>query len=135
MDAEKLLLRMEHISKRFPAVVALDDVEFSLRAGEIHALLGENGAGKSTLIKVLTGVEQRDSGTVWLEGKEILPRTPAGGAGDRHQHGVSGGQPLPQPVGGGEPLSSAASPRRAQAHRLESHKPERAARAAGAGST
>ena len=76
MDAEKLLLRMEHISKRFPAVVALDDVEFSLRAGEIHALLGENGAGKSTLIKVLTGVEQRDSGTVWLEGKEIFPRTP-----------------------------------------------------------
>lgn len=70
------LLQLNHISKTFPAVVALDDVEFNLRQGEIHALLGENGAGKSTLIKVLTGVEQRNSGTVLLEDREIFPQTP-----------------------------------------------------------
>lgn len=76
MQTEQVLLKMEHISKQFPAVIALDDVQFSLRAGEIHALLGENGAGKSTLIKVLTGVEQRDSGQVWLNGQPIQPKTP-----------------------------------------------------------
>ena len=76
MDQESILLRMEHIGKTFPGVVALHDVQFSLKAGEIHALLGENGAGKSTLIKVLTGVEHRDTGTVWLEGNEISPQSP-----------------------------------------------------------
>ncbi len=76
MQTEQMLLKMEHISKQFPAVIALDDVQFNLRAGEIHALLGENGAGKSTLIKVLTGVEQRDGGQVWLNGQPIHPKTP-----------------------------------------------------------
>lgn len=76
MREEQALLTAEHISKRFPSVVALDDVQLSLNKGEIRALLGENGAGKSTLIKVLTGVEKRDSGTVRLEGKEIFPKTP-----------------------------------------------------------
>ena len=61
MEQTNLLL-MEHIKKTFPGVVALNDVRFSLEAGEIHALLGENGAGKSTLITVLTGVESMDSG-------------------------------------------------------------------------
>lgn len=70
------LLTMEHIGKQFPGVIALNDVQFSLQAGEIHALLGENGAGKSTLIKVLTGVEQMDSGTVVMDGKTISVKSP-----------------------------------------------------------
>ena len=67
------ILRTEGLSKVFPGVKALDHVDFSLRRGEIMALLGENGAGKSTLIKALTGVYQPDGGTVWLEGKPIRP--------------------------------------------------------------
>ncbi|MFP3701426.1 ATP-binding cassette domain-containing protein, partial [Burkholderia sp. SIMBA_013] len=60
--------------KAFLGVQALDGVDFTVRHGEIHALLGENGAGKSTLIKTLTGVYQRDAGTVTLEGRAIAPR-------------------------------------------------------------
>jgi simple sugar transport system ATP-binding protein len=56
-------------------VQALDGVDLTLRAGEVHALLGENGAGKSTLIKVLTGAERRDSGSVELDGRELNPRS------------------------------------------------------------
>jgi len=70
------LLEMKNISKRFPEVVALNAVPFGLERGEIRALLGENGAGKSTLIKVLTGVYERDEGTILLDGREISPRTP-----------------------------------------------------------
>ena len=74
--SENQLLEMTHISKEFPGVKALQDVQFGLRAGEIHALLGENGAGKSTLIKVLTGVESLDSGTVLLDGEQIHVHSP-----------------------------------------------------------
>src|SRR5690606_2561290 len=70
------LLELRGIGKRFPGVVALDGVDFTVRAGEIHALLGENGAGKSTLIKVLTGVHPADSGTITLEGRAIRPASP-----------------------------------------------------------
>jgi len=64
------------IAKFFPGVVALEDVDFSLRKGEIHALMGENGAGKSTLIKVLTGVEHPDKGSIELDGKPVQVRSP-----------------------------------------------------------
>ncbi|HCB93764.1 MAG TPA: sugar ABC transporter ATP-binding protein, partial [Selenomonas sp.] len=70
------LLEMRNIDKVFPGVRALSNVDFTLHAGEVHSLMGENGAGKSTLVKVLTGVYQRDGGTVRLDGKEIFPRTP-----------------------------------------------------------
>ncbi len=74
-DAQNVVL-MQGIGKSFPGVIALEDVNFSLRKGEIHALMGENGAGKSTLIKVLTGVEQPDRGTIELDGKLIQVRSP-----------------------------------------------------------
>jgi simple sugar transport system ATP-binding protein len=67
---------MRGIGKRFPGVVALDRVDFTVRAGEIHALLGENGAGKSTLIKVLTGVYEPDEGEIVLAGQRIRPDSP-----------------------------------------------------------
>src|SRR5690348_3744420 len=70
------ILRMTGITKSFPGVTALEDVDFSLRKGEIHALMGENGAGKSTLIKILTGVEHPDQGTIALAGKPIQVRSP-----------------------------------------------------------
>lgn len=63
----KVLLAMRHITKTFPGVKALSDVDFTLRAGEIHALMGENGAGKSTLIKVLTGVEEMEAGEIYMD--------------------------------------------------------------------
>jgi simple sugar transport system ATP-binding protein len=67
---------MKGISKAFPGVQALENVDFELRKGEIHALIGENGAGKSTLIKALTGVERPDTGTITLEAKEIHVKSP-----------------------------------------------------------
>ena len=70
------VVRMLGITKSFPGVMALDDVDFTLRKGEIHALVGENGAGKSTLIKVLTGVEQPDNGTIQLDDKLVQVRSP-----------------------------------------------------------
>ena len=67
---------MEGIDKAFPGVHALQHVDFSVARGEIHALVGENGAGKSTLIKILTGVERPDSGTVSLDGQQVVIRSP-----------------------------------------------------------
>ncbi|MFI5750769.1 sugar ABC transporter ATP-binding protein [Streptomyces sp. NPDC051644] len=70
-SAAGTVLEARSVSKRFPGVVALDDVSFSLRAGETHALVGENGAGKSTLIKVLTGVYRPDEGELRLSGQHV----------------------------------------------------------------
>lgn len=72
----ELILEIQSLSKSFPGVKALEAVDFSVRRGEVHALMGENGAGKSTLIKVLTGVYQRDAGTARLGGTEINPSSP-----------------------------------------------------------
>ena len=71
------LLMMEHINKRFPGVIALNDVHFQLRAGEVHALLGENGAGKSTLMKILYGVYTPDEGEILMEGKKVTIKNPS----------------------------------------------------------
>ena len=78
MNDKKIIVKMLDITKSFPGVLALENVNFSLRSGEIHALVGENGAGKSTLIKVLTGVEQPDkgSGNIELDGKIVQVRSP-----------------------------------------------------------
>ena len=73
---ERYIVEMEHINKSFPGVKALDDVSFCLRAGEVMALLGENGAGKSTLMKILSGVYQKDSGTIHIFGKEVQDLNP-----------------------------------------------------------
>jgi galactofuranose transport system ATP-binding protein len=70
------ILSMKGITKSFPGVVALDNVDFFLRKGEIHALIGENGAGKSTLIKVLTGVEHSDTGIIEFDGKVVDVKSP-----------------------------------------------------------
>ncbi len=70
------LLEMRGISKAFPGVQALSEVDFTVRRSQIHALMGENGAGKSTLIKILTGVYRRDAGTVGFGGKAIDPHSP-----------------------------------------------------------
>ncbi|MBB6284703.1 sugar ABC transporter ATP-binding protein [Geobacillus subterraneus] len=66
-----LLLKMEGIYKSFPGVQALSNAQFELRAGEVHALVGENGAGKSTLMKILTGIYQRDEGRIIYNGEEV----------------------------------------------------------------
>ncbi len=66
-----VILSMRDVDKVFPGVRALDKAQFELRAGEVHALVGENGAGKSTLMKILSGVYTKDGGTVLLDGKEI----------------------------------------------------------------
>lgn len=81
------VLLMKHISKTFPGVKALQDVDFTLKKGEIHALMGENGAGKSTLIKVLTGVEEFETGEIMIEGTvtPVINRSPQ----EAQQRGIS----------------------------------------------
>src|SRR5438270_5772616 len=70
-SSDGLLVRMDSIDKSFPGVHALDQCQFELRAGEVHALCGENGAGKSTLMKVLAGIYPKDRGTIFFKGEEV----------------------------------------------------------------
>ena len=67
----QVILRMEHITKRFPGVLALDDCQLTLARGEVHGLIGENGAGKSTLMKVLCGIYRKDEGQILFEDREV----------------------------------------------------------------
>jgi len=90
MDVEKPdqsnnILEMTGIKKSFPGILALNQVDFTLRRGEIHAIMGENGAGKSTLIKVLTGVYSMDKGSVSVMGKHVRINSPQ----DAQRHGIS----------------------------------------------
>jgi ribose transport system ATP-binding protein len=71
------LLEIQHASKRFPGVVALDDVSISIAAGEVHGLVGENGAGKSTLLKILSGLYSSDEGEIFWNGERTHIRGPA----------------------------------------------------------
>jgi monosaccharide-transporting ATPase len=75
-DSDQYILVMEGISKAYPGVQALDNVSLTLKRGEILCLVGENGAGKSTLMKLLTGVDQLDTGRIIFEGKEIHAKSP-----------------------------------------------------------
>ncbi len=86
------LVALDHITKRFPGVLANDEVDLELRAGEVHALIGENGAGKSTLMRVLYGMYPADGGRILVRGQEIKIGSPrdaiANGIGMVHQHFV-----------------------------------------------
>src|SRR5436189_3642710 len=76
LDPGPSLLDMRAVCKVFPGVVALDRVDFDLRAGEVHVLLGENGAGKSTLMKVLSGAYTKDAGEILLDGRPVSIGSP-----------------------------------------------------------
>src|SRR5258705_11076736 len=88
--SSNLAVEMRGIVKRFPGVLANDHVDFELRAGEIHALLGENGAGKSTLMNILAGLYKQDAGLIKVNGKPVDFSSPRdaiqSGIGMVHQH-------------------------------------------------
>jgi ribose transport system ATP-binding protein len=70
------VISMKNISKSFPGVKALSDVSFTVKRGEIHALVGENGAGKSTLIKILMGAYEKDTGEIYVNGEKVDIKNP-----------------------------------------------------------
>ena len=78
-------LSLKKIKKSFGPTVALDGVDFDVRAGEVHALIGENGAGKSTLMNVIAGSLQPDEGTMELDGRHYSPANPL----DARTHGIA----------------------------------------------
>ena len=77
MDKEQTLLEMKGITKVFPGVKALDNVDLEVKKGEVLALLGENGAGKSTLLKILSGAYQKDEGEIYIEGRKCTIDNPS----------------------------------------------------------
>src|SRR4051794_14450896 len=95
------VVAMRDITIRFPGVLALDGVDFLLRAGEVHALMGENGPGESPVIKALTGVCAIDGRSIPVRGRpDLLQHRGRPGGGDLD--GLPRGQPLPEPVRGRE---------------------------------
>jgi len=86
---------VRNLVKRFPGVLALDNVQFELRKGEIHALLGENGAGKTTFVKILYGIYVPDSGDIYVNGKKVIFTSPL----DAIKHGISLVSQIPQIIG------------------------------------
>jgi simple sugar transport system ATP-binding protein len=78
------VLRVEHVVKSFGPITALRDINLHLRKGEVLGLLGDNGAGKSTLIKILSGFQKQDSGTMWLKGEPYAPKSVL----DARDHGI-----------------------------------------------
>jgi inositol transport system ATP-binding protein len=83
--SEQVFLELKNITKAFPGVLALDNVSFSVRRGEVHALCGENGAGKSTLMKILNGIHRADSGEIFIEGKPAIIQNPV----DARKQGIA----------------------------------------------
>ena len=87
---DQVILEMKGITKAFPGIVANSDVDFDLKKGEIHCLLGENGAGKSTLMKILYGLYKQDKGEIFYKGEPLVVNGPADtlrqGIGMVHQH-------------------------------------------------
>ena len=84
--AGEVILRAERVTKVFPGTIALQDVDFEVRAGSVNVLVGENGAGKSTLMKILAGVERPSSGRLLLDGKEVSFHS----VRDARRHGIGG---------------------------------------------
>jgi general nucleoside transport system ATP-binding protein len=86
----EVVVEMRGITKRFPGIVANDNISFAVKRGEIHALLGENGAGKSTLMNILFGLYEPDEGEIWIRGTKIRMGSPNDanqlGIGMVHQH-------------------------------------------------
>ena len=75
-NSNRTILDLKGITKRFPGVLALENVDFNLKKGEVHVLIGENGAGKSTLIKIISGAYRKDEGKITIDGKEMEIHNP-----------------------------------------------------------
>ena len=111
-----VVLTMRGITMTFPGVKALDNVDLTLRKGEIMALMGENGAGKSTLIKCLTGINAFDAGEIRVDGGQSFD---PGCTEKGHIHGVSGSQSLPEFECGRKFIYRQGAEDKAWNHRLE----------------
>ena len=94
---ETPVLEMRGVRKTFPGVVALDDVDLTLHAGDVHMLLGENGAGKSTLMKILSGAYRKDEGEIRIDGRPVTIESPRDALA--HERPPAEGAPTAAPTG------------------------------------